>query len=301
MLKKVTYLLIFYLVISIFPQCKSKGDDQWGKVDTSDLKTPVIEVSDQAMAEITENISSPVETAALIKSLGVPFSKDYLATTEFVDHYTTNFKQAYSLGVYGADLGYLNMYNKNTAVLEYIQAIRKLADDINVGQFFDFTTLKRLATNKQNLDSLMLISVRNFNDMDKHLKANNRRNLSTLMIAGAWVEGLYLSTQVARNTDHPDLAEKIGEQKITLDNLMLILQAFDEDPDFKKLISELNKIKALYKDITITIIPGEPEMIEQDGELIIIQHEKSMVSISEEQLQAIITTTEEVRDNLMNL
>ena len=193
------------------------------------------------------------------------------------------------------------MYNKTTAVLDYIQAIRKLADDINVGQFFDFTTLERLATNKSNLDSLMLISVRSFNDMDKYLNQNNRRNLSTLMVAGAWVEGLYLSTQVAKVNEHPDLAEKIGEQKITLDNLLLILNVFGDDPEFQKLISELNKIKALYRDVKITIEPGEPEMVEEDGELIIIQHEKSVVNITQDQLQNIIATTEEVRNNLMSL
>ena len=302
MFKKVFYLLVFYALGFVLIQCKSdKKSNSWGDVPDSLLNTQTIEVSDQAMEEIVENISSPIETAALIKALGVPYSKDYLASTDNVDKYTTNFRQAYSLGVYGADLGYLNMYNKNSQVLDYIQAIRKLANEINVGQFFDFTTLKRLATNKTNLDSLMLLSVRSFNDMDKYLNSNNRRNLSTLMVAGAWVEGLYLSTQVAKANNHPQLAEKIGEQKITLDNLMLILNAFSEDPEFSNLLTELNKIKAHYKGIKITIEPGEPEMVEENGELVIIQHEKSVVSISPEQLQEIIATTEEVRNSLLNI
>lgn len=302
MFKKVFYLLMFYSIVSVSTQCKSdKKSTNWGEVPDSLLNANTIEVSDQAMEEIVENISSPIETAALIKALGVPYSKEYLAPTDNVDKYTTSFKQAYSLGVYGADLGYLNMYNKNTQVLDYIQAIRKLADDINVGQFFDFTTLKRLATNKTNLDSLMLLSVRSFNDMDKYLNTNNRRNLSTLMVAGAWVEGLYLSTQVAKANSHEQLAEKIGEQKITLDNLLLILNVYSKDPEYAKLLSELNKIKAHYKDIKITIEPGEPEMIEQNGELVIIQHERSVVSISPEQLQDIIATTEEVRNNLLSI
>ena len=293
---------MFYSVASIFIQCKSdKTSKNWGDVPDSLLNAQTIEVSDQAMEEIVENISSPIETAALIKALGVPYSKDYLAPTANVDKYTTSFKQAYSLGVYGADLGYLNMYNKNTQVLDYIQAIRKLANEINVGQFFDFTTLKRLATNKTNLDSLMLLSVRSFNNMDKYLNSNNRRNLSTLMVAGAWVEGLYLSTQVAKATNHPQLAEKIGEQKITLDNLLLILNVFSDDPEYEKLLIELNKIKSHYKDTKITIEPGEPEMVEENGELVIIQHEKSVVSITPEQLQEIISTTEEVRNNLLSI
>ena len=96
---------------------------------------------------ITDNISSPVEIAAMIKSMGAPFSKSYLAPTEYTANYSTNYAQAFALGVFSADLGYLNMYNKTGSVIDYLSTIKNLADDINVGQFFDFTTLKRLATN----------------------------------------------------------------------------------------------------------------------------------------------------------
>ena len=80
----------------------------------------------------------PLKWHALIKEIGTPFSLDYLATTDFVDRYNTSFQMAYMLGVFGADLGYLNIYNKNTQIVDYLTAINKLADGIRVGQFFDF-------------------------------------------------------------------------------------------------------------------------------------------------------------------
>ena len=282
--------------------CQSKQD----KLSTDDLMIPDsvaeaagLRVSDEAMEEIVHNVSSPVEMAALIKELGVPFSTKYLATTEYVDDYHTSFKMAYSLGVFGADLGYLNMYNKNTQVVDYLTAINKLADGIKVGQFFDFSTLKQLATNSDNIDSLMYISVSSFNNMDNYLRDNNRGHLSALMIAGIWIEGMYLATQVAVEKADPALSERIGEQKISLNNILLILGNYSSQQDFPELISMLNELKDEYDKIEITYEIGEPEQIEQDGMIMIIQNEKSVVHITEEQLTRIISKTEEIRNKMI--
>jgi hypothetical protein len=300
MIKKLVYVLLSVLLIS---SCKSGGD----RSAESDFEVPDsilnqgLEISEETMQNVVQNISSPVEMAALIKELGVPYSNKYLSSTNRVQDLTTNFKQSLNLGVYGCDLGYLNMYNKTSGVIDYISAIKTLADEIKVGQFFDFTTLKRLATNNQNLDSLMYISVHSFNQMDKYLHSNNRSNLSALIVTGVWIEGLYLGTQVAKEKPDKQLAERIGEQKITLNELILILENFKSDKQYAKLINELMLIKNEYKDVNIKIEKGEPEAIEENGMLTIIQNDKSIVEISEEQLNSIIQTTEEVRNRLISL
>ena len=250
MIKKLLYVLLTALVIT---SCKSGGD----RSTQTDFEVPDsilsegMEISEETMQNIVQNISSPVEMAALIKELGVPYSSKYLSSTARVEELSTAFKQSLNLGIYGADLGYLNMYNKTSAVIDYISAIKTLADEIKVGQFFDFTTLKRLATNNQNLDSLMYISVHSFNQMDKYLHSNNRSNLSALIVTGVWIEGLYLGTQVVKEAPNQLLAERIGEQKITLNELILILENFKADKQYAKLINELMLIKDEYKDVNI--------------------------------------------------
>ena len=299
MIKKFSYIL--FGVIFIYAcgggSSSEKGFDE---IPEDVINQGTLVISEEGVKNFIDNMSSPVEMAALIKGLEVQFSNKYLAPTDKIEDFSTNFQQAFSLGVYGVDLGYLNIYNKTNSVIDYISAIRTLADGINVVQFFDFNTLKRLAQNNQNLDSLMFISVHSFNNMDRYLRNNNRANLSVLIISGLWLEGMYLATQVNKEAPHPELQERIGEQKIILDKLLIFLKNFEADKQFASLIADFELIQADLKDVTITITKGEPEAIEKDGMLVIIQHDVSIIDITDEQIQKITNDTEEIRNRLIS-
>ncbi len=303
MSKRLIYILLPLLLFTACPSDKQKDTDFSKEFEIPDsiIYEGELEISEQAMGDIVQNISSPVEIAALIKAVGVPYSQDYLATTDYIDNYNTSFKKAIGLGIFGADLGYQNMYNKTSSVIDYIHAIKTLADGIRVGQFFDFTTLKRLATNNQNLDSLMYISVQNFNQMDRYLRESNRSSLSSLIVAGVWIESIYLLGEVIKKSPNAELSEKIGEQKIILSNLMLLLKNYERDPRFKELIDDLSVIQEIYREVTITYEKGEPEAIEEDGMLIFKQNDKQFIEISDETLFKIIDKTVEVRNKIIQL
>jgi hypothetical protein len=294
--------ILFILLLSVILSCQSRkgklADAELDILDSLEIAADM-QVSEEALDEIVQSVSSPIEMAALIMEIGTPFSLDYLATTDFVDRYNTSFQMAYSLGVFGADLGYLNIYNKNTQIVDYLTAINKLADGIRVGQFFDFATLKRLATSRESIDSLMYISVSSFNNIDSYLRENNRGHLSALMMTGVWIEGMYLATQVANQTSNPILSERIGEQKLNLNNLFLILNPYKSQQQIADLLTQMNEIKDVFDQVEIIYEMGEPETVEKDGMVMIVQNEKSIVQITDEQLQQIINKTEEVRNKLI--
>ena len=259
-----------------------------------------LKISSSVMTDMVDNISSPIEMASLMKTLNVPFSQKYLASTKNISNYNTGHEKAFNLGVFGCDLGYLNMYGRTSLVLDYITAMKSLADGINVGQFFDFSTLKRLATNNQNIDSLVFISQQSFNRMDKYLQRNNRGNLSILMVSGVWVEGLYLSAQFLKERPNEKrLAESIGEQKVLLQQLLILLNNFSQERYIANVAEELTGLKKVYDEITISIERGDPEPIEVDGVLTIKQNEISTVHYTEEQMQAIIDLAESIRNKLI--
>ena len=260
-----------------------------------------LQISSETMNEIIQNIASPIEVAALISSMNIPFSTSYLADPESLSTNTTSFEMAYSLGALSADLGYLNMYEKTGTAVNYLSSINRLADALQIGQFFDFATIKRLATTSSDLDSLMFISINSFNNMDDYLRETDRSNLSALMIAGVWMEGLYMATQVAIQNSSEDLKSMIGEQKLILNDLLLILGNYKNEPVIQGYIEDFEAIKGAYGDVRITYEVGEPETIEKDGMLMVVQSETSHVIMTDEALQGIIKITREIRDRQMNL
>lgn len=299
MVKKIGTLIFSILALIAVWGCNTNSTDQEISEGIDSLlneEEMPIPIDSTTIGAVIENVSSPVEMAALVQSKGIPFSQKYLSSPDLADEYKTNFEKAFGLGLLGADLGYLNIYNKTSLIVSHLSSIRKLADDLRVDQFFDFQTLKRLASNNENLDSLMYISIHSFNRMDRYLRENNRGDHSALMIAGVWIESMYLATQVEKEFNDERIAESIGEQKIMLNELLLILKNYKAYPNFPELIQDFETIKEKYKDVTITYKVGEPESVEVDGRLVIQQNTESVVAITPKQLQEIIQVVEKIRN-----
>ena len=263
------------------------------------LEDKPLEIAAEVIDEMIENVSSPVETAALIKGLKVPFNRSYMADTKLEKNLNTSFQKAIGLGIYGADLGYINMYERTSLVINYISSIKSLAEGIQVGQFFDFATLNRIATNKENIDSLMLISQQSFNRIDSYLRETNRAHLSVVIIAGVWVEGLYISTRVTQDMPNARMKEIIGEQKVAMNSLMLLLKNYQKEPNIAKLVYNLEEIQELYKQVTIAYEYLDPTSEVVNGVLTLKQNDKQIINMSEEVLTEIIEKVQALRNSLL--
>jgi hypothetical protein len=294
------FLLIFVFVCFSCRNSSNKpGEFIFPSVDSVPL-SEAEKLSPEAIADISRNISSPVEIANLLQLLEVPFSQNFLATSIDADRQSTNFDKALKLGILGADLGYLNMYQKTGSSMDVLSSIRKLAEDIKVGQFFDFESIKRLSQNKSNLDSLLFISIDSYNKIDKYLRENDRGHLSALIIIGVWIEGQYLATQVVNKFPDTKLIDRIGEQKIILNDLLLLFTPYcNRDSEFSNLCKNLQNIKNEYREVRITYTQGDPISVEKDGRLEITQTETSVVEMSKEQLEGIIDITKNIRNRLV--
>ncbi len=257
-------------------------------------------LSPEAIQDISKNIASPVEIANLLQLLEVPFSPNYLASSIDAKKQSTGFDKALKLGILGADLGYLNMYEKTSSSLDLLSSIRKLAEDIKVGQFFNFEAIKKLSQNKSNLDSLLFISIDSYTQIDTYLRENDRGQLSALMIIGVWIEGQYLATQVVNLHPDPMLKDRIGEQKIILGDLIMLISPYcNRDKEFENLCKDLRDIKDKYRDVRITYTQGDPVSIEKDGALVVEQTETSVIEMSQEQLDGIIEIIKNIRNRLI--
>ena len=63
--------------------------------------------------------------------------------------------------------------------------------------------------------------------------------MSALIIAGGWVESLYFTTSLVKSKPNQDIANRIGEQKSSLDNLIKLLTPYYQQPEYTEFIDAL--------------------------------------------------------------
>lgn len=301
MIKKVVFgfaLLAGFNFFTSCSGCSSNNGDNLDEIPDS-VANAALEISENVVNDMIQNISSPVEMANSIKNSGAGFSEKVMNPSDNMKNYNSSFKRALNLGVYSADLGYINTFNKNTVVIQYLLAVKELADGINVGQFLDFSTLKRLATNSTNLDSLKQLSVTSFNKMDRYLRDQKRANTSTAIIAGAWLEGINITCKVVEQTKDEKLTQRLFEQKAVVDILLVVLDNYSKsDKNFQTLCEKIRAIKTAYGDVRITYEVGEPITKEVDGMLVFEQNDIPHFDYTPDKetvLNNIITSVNEAR------
>jgi len=305
-IKNIIFFFLFALCPLFFPNCKSdsgqheKSYDSIALDETEYFKN--IKPTDlDAINEVIEGFSSPVEMAAVIQNLEIPFAKKYLVDTKVVEDYDTNIKKALGLGLISADMGYLNIYQRTALMVEYLLTIKNLSDDLSIGQFFDFQSLKRLVDSSDNMDSLLFMTTNSFFKMDQYLRDNQRSYLSACLVTGVWIEGFYLSTQVAKENINGELKDQIGSQKEILTKLIHVLNIFSEHPSFKKIVISFKELETVFNNVTINIYDTEPIKVVTGGGITYYPSQKTEIVYSDETLQQLIITTEKVRNSVLNL
>jgi hypothetical protein len=262
--------------------------------------TGQVEVSQEIIDELIYSIPSPLELTSAIRASGAKYTESVLNPYNNAGNYVDNHKKALNLGVYGADMGYINIYEQNLATVSYMSSIKRIANDLKVGQFFDLQTIKRLSAMKENIDSLLMITTTGFSKMDSYLREQERSNISVMIATGTWVEGMYILTQITKDAPTEELISRIGEQKTTLDNLLLILNVFKNDAKIQALVPDFEELKAAYTDVEIIITYGEPTSREVDGKLVIEDNSNSEVKVTDEQLANIIEMFAALRSKIIS-
>jgi hypothetical protein len=290
-------------LISLFASCSgNKPDAEAFEAQADSVVVSEPPVSEEVISSVIQQIPSPLEISVLIKESGSNYDKSILNQPEYKSRYNSNYQKALNLGIFGTDLGYTNIYEQNQDGLEYMDAIKELADGLSIGQFFDIETIGRLATNSKNLDSLLLITTQNFNEINSHLQDQNRANLSVLLLTGGWLEAMHITTQIAlKNPDNTGLQETIGEQKIILDNIVILLSFYEStDPRIAELHKDMMELQSIYEEVDITSTYQEASYEIVDGVMVIKDNSTSEITMAEETENAIRTKIEDIRKGVIN-
>ena len=249
------------------------------------------------------SIPSPLQTSILLKSSGANYSKDLLNLTSHLPSYSTEYKKAINLGVYGADLGYVIIYGQTQDALGYLNASKKLAEDINVSGAFDANLMKRFEKNMSNNDSLLSIFTSGYRATDSYLKNNDRNAVSGMVITGGWIESLYFTLNILKKDfkNKNVVIQRVGEQKKTLDNVIKLLTPFYQNPDMTDLTELTDALLDLsheFEDIEVKYTFVKPTT--DVANKITTINSITEVKITDEQLKIITEKLSAIRQMIIN-
>ena len=244
------------------------------------------------------SLPSPYQISLLLEKSGISYNKDLLNSTKKSGDYVDNFSKAINFGVYGSDLGYINIYRQTQDAASYFAVLKILSQEIGLYNAMDKPTVERIENNIENRDSLLVIVSNTYRKIDNYLKANNRENTGALILAGGWIESVYLLTQQIK--DHPDkeLMERISEQKRPLENLIKLLVPYsNESKDYYFLVDKLIDLAYTFDEIEEQYKYVAP--ITDSRKKLTIVKSKSELVMNKEQLAKITGKVAVIREHII--
>ena len=247
----VSGLFISFLVISLLlGSCKvstKEGDNQTTIESLGDVTSDL----DKEVSEFIYPLPDSYEVTEMLNRIGIPYMLGTSNTVENVNRYFTAKSKAYNIGVYGADLSYSSTYQMTQETMLYLEAVNQLGSDLGISSIYNEDLLNRIDQNVNNKDSLVEIITITIHDTYDYLNKNGKGDLSILMVAGGWVEAMYLTTNVSANVyNNPEIVKIIYSQNPGLDNLIKIAEERKDNPDIKELLDDLQPIKEAYNAAT---------------------------------------------------
>lgn len=224
------------------------GNSKQEEFDDFDNDTTFMGIDSQKIS--AQNVFNTISTRSTILELtklsGAEYNVQYLNNPDDVNKYFLESSQALNLGVYGADLNAASIYDQTQETMLFFKCVSILAKSIGVSNSFDENMGDRMTNNQENRDSTLSIISQAFKSADVTLRKNNRPGTSSLLVAGAWIEGIYIACQTAKETKSEPIVKEIFSQKESLINLIELIKSSNISSESSYIIDDLIALKAIY-------------------------------------------------------
>ena len=224
--------------------------DYSNTIDRSNLET-----ESQHIEDIYLNVPSPMRTAIILNNAGAIYDHTLPLAPNIGHKYQTSDEQAVILGVYGTDLNYSVVSDEIMETELYLKSINLIGEKLGLDNILNEEVKTRVDNNIHRIDSMQVIISSLFWEVESALKENDRKDISALVVAGGWIEGLYISSQLSlQMPDNTNITNLISKQKYSIESLLTLLNANDFSGQItEKIVIPLNELKLIFDDIKESI------------------------------------------------
>lgn len=255
---QIDLISVFVGLSLLISSCGGGGE----KKEAPDSAASEFEAAKEQMAsdvkKVLRDLPPPSEVPYLLMATGADYDENIVNELESAVKYQGDkAKAALNLGIYASDIAYMTSYDKSETALEYMNECQKLATPIGVADAIDLGMVARFEKNMENKDSLAIITNDIIETTEARLSELDEMESAALLLAGSWIEGIYLSTSIINNYPEnlPDdartlilepIVKIVIDQKASLDDLLAVLNDVPDSPNINSIEAELQKVKHLY-------------------------------------------------------
>ena len=112
---------------------------------------------------------------------------------------------------------------------------------------------------------------------------------------------MQITCQVAaKNPKNKELTEKVGEQKIILEQILLLLSFYKSDENMASLLKDLEGLKTRFDKINITYTYKESTIEVVNGVAVIKDNSSTTIDITDQDIVAIKDLTNTLRNKIIS-
>lgn len=256
LMKRISLICALSLALAILASCdeqRVQSGDKVQSIEVDSTKANILQVSGKLFS-----IPSPIQTAILIQNSEVEYRREQLAHPEGLERFQVKAAQAMNLGIYGTDMAYASLYEDGQAALKYFKAVDALSRTLGISGALDPNIIKRLSANVENVDSLLILSGKFYQEADNYLKENERFDIAAYILLGGWVEATYL-TGIAATEGKQAPVQRLAEQKNSVQTLIdVLVQTADTDFARGEIMTALKALHETYQEVKSTYTYKEP-------------------------------------------
>ena len=234
--------------------------------------------------DMAYSVPTPNELFAVIRETGVLYDGTILNSPENIEKYSSKKIQALNFGVYFTDLAFASSFSENASILSYFGTIKVLSDDLGISNALDAAIYEKVEANLENddADSLLFLSNDTYFQAYSYLEENERGSTLALIVLGGWIESLYIMTNLGEYEEGSNLIARIGEQKLTVGNLMGFMMKYQDDSNVAEVMEELADIEQLFWSFEEK--EGDDVTTAQEGDVYVLSG-GSTIMVSAEQYE----------------
>lgn len=290
---KLNTLVTSLITFAILTSCGSSSDK-----DKSSEFDDAKKTMSQEIVYISESIGPVTEIPYLLMATGAEYNQNLLNDRRRVLDYGSQMdKAALNLGIYAADIGYLCSYDKTQESIDYMNACKRLADNLGVTGTFDPSFLKEFESNIGNKDALAKLLDKAIKQTGDYLKSNNQSKLAALLIAGSFTESLYISTGIVKTYPKNTFTDPKQRMSVLLPLMRLVLKqgpSVQEVTKMLKTVDQTELIQSLQADLQELEASYATLHIDEK-----IKNSDPNMTFDDQTLSGITTHVEKLRGNIV--